>query len=377
MRPHAAAWQLPDFDFTCVLGEGSYGTVRLAVHKPTAEFYAVKCLRKCDNLRPARVRTLLNEAHLLVSVSHPFIIRLYQTFQDEDYLYMVMELAPGGELWSLLQTHGKFRPPVAQFYAAEVATALDYLHAQRIIFSDLKPENVMLDAAGHVKLVDFGFAISMDEPSTAIRGTPEYLAPETVESDGKDHTKMVDWWALGCMIFEMLVGQPPFTDDFFPDKRAVFDKIRVGAVEFPWRTVNKVGQSVIRALMHRDPSQRLGVGGLAQVKQHPWFEGVAWDLLLKRKVPAPCLAKQSPMVSPDATAERDKARGKPPVKLDPQQQELFKDFGSVAPEAGARAPLRGLARYKPWIRSTHPADDQDVMSGYHAGDIFQTKAHSH
>ena len=125
---------------------------------------------------------------------------------------MVLEYASGGDIWKHIRDLGRFSNEVARFYSAEVVLALDYLHSQHIIYYDLKPENLMLDAAGHVKLIDFGFARSTTDECTAVRGTPEYLAPEVVE--GGHHSVMVDWWALGCLVYEMMVGVPPFVDEF-------------------------------------------------------------------------------------------------------------------------------------------------------------------
>jgi hypothetical protein len=327
---------------------------------------------------------------VLSTVEHPFIIRLFQTFQDEHCLYMVLEYAPGGELWKHLRRLRKFPNPVARFYAAEVVLALDYLHTHGVVYSDLKPENLMLDAAGHVKLVDFGFAVFVGEPAApSLRGTLEYLAPETVESDGARHSVMVDWWALGCLIFEMLVGTPPFTDDFFPDKRAIFDKILLADVVFPWRSVSQAAKDLIQALMRRDPEERLGARGALEVQQHPWFKGTNWTLVLKRKVPAPCLAAQSGR--PDEETSESPAL-RPAAPLNPEQQELFRDFG---PYDTPRTP--GLLRFSrpAWIvrrermvREGPPACAADppvpkpacplqssVLLGLQSGDLMRVLGH--
>eukprot|EP00667_Euglena_gracilis_P003971 EG_transcript_3984 len=385
--PETGLWQLTDFSLKLVIGQGSYGRVRLGVHKPTEEIYAVKCLKKSENLRPSRVRHIMSEACILHAIEHPFIIRLYQTFQDEHSLYMVLEYAAGGEVWKHLQKHGRFQNHVAKFYAAEVVLALDYLHSHRVIYSDLKPENLMLDAAGHIKLVDFGFAISMDEPSDCVRGTLEYLSPETVESDGKVHTRMVDWWALGCLIYEMLVGTPPFTDDYFPDKRAIFDKILMGDVVFPWRKVNEPAKAIIRALMCRDPEKRLGIHGSLEIQQHPWFKGIRWSLMLKRKVPAPCLTEQAGLLNEEEVVECSSALSHPgPAALKPEQQALFKDFGPYdspstpwlgrrwrRPEWIVRRELRALLRCTedPDPLPAEPQVWTEVISAHAAGDLHR------
>lgn len=163
-----------------------------------------------------------SEREMLVRVRHPFLVNLWGTFQDVNNLYMVMDFVAGGELFSLLRKSQRFPNSVAKFYAAEVALALDYLHSLDIIYRDLKPENLLLGADGHVKVTDFGFAKHVPDITWTLCGTPDYLAPEVVQSKG--YNKSVDWYALGVLIFEMLAGYPPFfTEDGNPMK--LYEKV--------------------------------------------------------------------------------------------------------------------------------------------------------
>lgn len=182
-----------------------------------AEVYALKILRKTQVIKLKQIDHVRHERAVLAEVSgHPFITNLVATFADQDSLYMLLDYVPGGELFSYLRKFRRFDEPVARLYAAEIVLVLEYLHEQQggIAYRDLKPENLLLDKDGHIKLVDFGFAKRLghkdDHPveTYTLCGTPEYLAPEVIQNKG--HTTAVDWWALGILIYEFLTGYPPF-----------------------------------------------------------------------------------------------------------------------------------------------------------------------
>merc|ERR1719453_2943858 len=153
----------------------------------------------------------MNEKRIMSEIDHPFIVRLMETFKDDNRLYMVLEFCPGGELFSLLQRERRLNEEAAAFYGCMVMLAFEYLHNLNIIYRDLKPENLMIDAKGYIKVVDFGFAKHIKDRTWTLCGTPEYLAPETIRNKG--HGKGVDWWALGILIYEMVVGIPPYNGD--------------------------------------------------------------------------------------------------------------------------------------------------------------------
>jgi len=184
--------RLDDFVLKRTVGTGSFGRVHLAQSKVNNKHYAIKALDKYDVVRLKQVEHINNEPTILREISHPFLVTLWDAFQDDSHLFMVMDYVPGGELFSILRKQKKFTEQTAKFYAAEVLLALAYLHENGIVYRDLKPENILIDARGHVKLTDFGFAKRVDNMTWTVCGTPDYLAPEIILSKG--YTKAVDWW---------------------------------------------------------------------------------------------------------------------------------------------------------------------------------------
>ncbi|ODQ53550.1 kinase-like protein [Saitoella complicata NRRL Y-17804] len=196
---------------------------------------------------------------------------------------MVMDFIEGGELFSLLRKSQRFPDPVAKFYAAEVALALDYLHSLNIIYRDLKPENLLLDRQGHIKITDFGFAKEVRDITWTLCGTPDYLAPEVVASKG--YNKSVDWWSLGILTFEMLAGYPPFYDQV-PMK--LYENILEGKVRYP-AYFNPSAKDLLSKLLTSDLTKRFGNlrSGSGDVMQHSWFGEVNWERLARREIEAP------------------------------------------------------------------------------------------
>ncbi|KAF2431023.1 Pkinase-domain-containing protein [Tothia fuscella] len=210
--------RLDDFELVKTLGTGTFARVWLAkLAKPKngdqEKVWALKILRKVDVIRLKQVEHVKNERNTLAAVAgHPFITTLVASFQDYDSLYMLLDYCPGGEVFSYLRRARRFNEATSQFYAAEIVLILEFLHEREgVAYRDLKPENILIDADGHLKLVDFGFAKKIDNRETyTLCGTPEYLAPEVIRNTG--HGCAVDWWAFGILVYEFLVGQPPFWD---------------------------------------------------------------------------------------------------------------------------------------------------------------------
>ena len=206
-----AAIGLSDLVVKQTLGRGTFGRVKLVTHKQTGEHYAMKVLSKSLVVAYGQQRNVINEKTLLMRAHHPFILACHAAFKDADNLYLLMELVQGGELFARLHNRGgKETSKNACFYSACVLSALVYLHSQQVAYRDLKPENLLIDARGYIKMCDFGFAKVIANRSFTLCGTPEYLAPELVL--GKGHNWGVDYWALGILIYEMLVGHSPFYD---------------------------------------------------------------------------------------------------------------------------------------------------------------------
>ncbi|KAI8626861.1 Pkinase-domain-containing protein [Xylariaceae sp. FL1651] len=284
VRVTKGKYSLTDFDLLRTLGTGSFGRVHLVQSKHNQRFYAVKVLKKAQVVKMKQVEHTNDERRMLAEVKHPFLITLWGTFQDARNLYMVMDFVEGGELFSLLRKSGRFPNPVAKFYAAEVTLALEYLHFRNIIYRDLKPENLLLDRHGHLKITDFGFAKRVPDKTWTLCGTPDYLAPEVVSNKG--YNKSVDWWSLGILIYEMLCGYTPFWDSGSPMK--IYENILRGKVKYP-AYVHPDAQDLLERLITPDLTKRLGnlYGGPQDVKNHPWFSEVTWDRLSRKDIDAP------------------------------------------------------------------------------------------
>ncbi|KAG6007086.1 hypothetical protein E4U21_006348 [Claviceps maximensis] len=277
-------YSLGDFEILRTLGTGSFGRVHLVQSKHNQRFYAIKVLKKAQVVKMKQVEHTNDERRMLSDVKHPFLITLWGTFQDWRSLYMVMDFVEGGELFSLLRKSGRFPNPVAKFYAAEATLALEYLHSKNIIYRDLKPENLLLDRHGHLKITDFGFAKKVPDKTWTLCGTPDYLAPEVVANKG--YNKSVDWWSLGILIYEMLCGYTPFWDSGSPMR--IYENILKGRVKYP-PYINPDAQNLLERLITADLTKRLGnlYGGPQDVKSHPWFAEVTWDRLARKDIDAP------------------------------------------------------------------------------------------
>ncbi|KAK3722134.1 cAMP-dependent protein kinase catalytic subunit [Vermiconidia calcicola] len=283
-RETKGKYTLTDFNFQRTLGTGSFGRVHLVQSKHNSRFYAVKVLKKAQVVKMKQVEHTNDERRMLQRCRHPFLITLWGTWQDSKNIYMVMDFIEGGELFSLLRKSQRFPNPVAKFYAAEVTLALDYLHSMNIIYRDLKPENLLLDRHGHLKITDFGFAKEVPDITWTLCGTPDYLAPEVVSSKG--YNKSVDWWSLGILIFEMLAGFTPFWDSGSPLK--IYENILKGRVKYP-PYIHHDAQDLLTKLITADLTKRLGNlhGGSRDVMTHPWFAEVTWERLAKKDIDAP------------------------------------------------------------------------------------------
>ncbi|EFX00674.1 cyclic-AMP-dependent protein kinase catalytic subunit [Grosmannia clavigera kw1407] len=277
-------YSLADFEIQRTLGTGSFGRVHLVQSRHNQRFYAVKVLKKAQVVRMKQVEHTNDERRMLAEVKNPFLVTLWGTFQDAKNLYMVMDFVEGGELFSLLRKSARFPNPVAKFYAAEVTLALEYLHSRNVIYRDLKPENLLLDHHGHLKITDFGFAKRVPDKTWTLCGTPDYLAPEVVSNKG--YNKSVDWWSLGILIFEMLCGFTPFWDSGSPMK--IYENILKGKVKYP-AYVHPDAQDLLERLITPDLTKRLGnlYGGSEDVKNHAWFAEVTWDRLARKDIDAP------------------------------------------------------------------------------------------
>ena len=284
--------RLSSFKLLSTLGMGGFGRVELIQDKENkSSTYALKCLIKQHVVETKQQEHVFNEKKILMMLESPFIINLYKTFKDKRFIYFLMEVCLGGELWTILRDKDYFEEPTSRFYTACVVEAFDYLHARGIVFRDLKPENLLLDAKGYVKLVDFGFAkrIPSGTKTWTFCGTPEYVAPEIILNKGHDCS--ADYWSLGVLIYELMTGNPPFTSS---DPMNTYNIILRGidALEFSSLITRNV-QLLIKRLCRENPMERLGnqKDGLMDIRKHKWFTGFHWNGLQSRSFVAPIIPR--------------------------------------------------------------------------------------
>eukprot|EP00919_Chromeraceae_sp_WS-2016_P050202 GHVR01119052.1.p1 GENE.GHVR01119052.1~~GHVR01119052.1.p1 ORF type:complete len:341 (+),score=60.93 GHVR01119052.1:88-1110(+) len=276
---------LEDFTLLRVIGKGSYGTVMMVRCNLDSKVYAMKMLRKENIVKRNQVEHTRTERSVLEYITHPFIVTLIYAFQTPKKLYLILEYCPGGELYFHLSRARKFTESRACFYAAQILLALQHLHSVNIVYRDLKPENVLLDADGNIRLTDFGMSKEgiMDNFSArSLCGTPEYLAPEILNQVG--HGKAADWWSLGALIYEMLTGLPPF---YTRDRDTLFENIRSGQLHYP-NYLSQAAKDLLQGLFIRDPSRRLGaVTDGDELRVQPFFRDIDWNRVYNKEIEAP------------------------------------------------------------------------------------------
>ncbi|XP_035695063.1 3-phosphoinositide-dependent protein kinase 1-like isoform X1 [Branchiostoma floridae] len=289
-----------DFEFGRILGEGSYSTVVLARDVNTGKEYAIKILEKRHIIREKKVPYVTREKDVLSRLNHPFFVKLYFTFQDVEKLYFGLSYAKNGELLPYIQKLGSFDEECTRFYTAEIILALEHLHGLGIIHRDLKPENILLDEHMHIQITDFGTAKILDPGNNQVRansfvGTAQYVSPELLTN--KAACKSSDLWALGCIIYQMVSGLPPFRAG---NEYLIFQKIQKLEYDFP-DGFNSKAQDLVKKLLILEPTERLGCeerGGYPSLRGHLFVEGIEWDTLPHRTPPR--LLPYLPANSPDA-----------------------------------------------------------------------------
>ncbi|TVY55764.1 Serine/threonine-protein kinase SCH9 [Lachnellula cervina] len=279
-----------DFQILKLIGKGTFGQVYQVRKKDTKRIYAMKVLQKKVIVQKKEVAHTVGERNILVRTAmadSPFIVGLKFSFQTPSDLYLVTDFMSGGELFWHLQKEGRFDEKRAKFYIAELILALQHLHMHDIVYRDLKPENILLDANGHIALCDFGLSkanLTKNATTNTFCGTTEYLAPEVL-LDEAGYTKMVDFWSLGVLVFEMCCGWSPF---YAEDTQQMYKNIAFGKVRFPRDTLTTEGRNFVKGLLNRNPKHRLGAQDDAEeLKRHPFFSDINWDELTKKLLTPP------------------------------------------------------------------------------------------
>lgn len=324
---------MEDFNCISVLGRGHFGKVLLAEHKKTVKLYAIKALKKGDIVTRDEVDSLMCEKRIFEVINasqHPFLVNLHGCFQTSDHVCFVMAYSPGGDLMTHIHT-SIFSEKQTRFYSSCVLLGLEFLHQNKIVYRDLKLDNLLMDADGYVRIADFGLCkegMGHGDRTSTFCGTPEFLAPEVLTDN--NYTRSVDWWGLGVLIYEMLVGESPFPGD---DEEEVFDSIVNDDVRYP-RFLSPDSTSLIQKLLQKNPERRLGAGeeDAAEIKRHTFFQSVDWNALLAKKMKPPFVpvikaAKDVSNFDQEFTSLKPVLTlPRTPCILSAEQQEIFNDF---------------------------------------------------
>uniref|UniRef100_A0A3B5KTR2 protein kinase C n=1 Tax=Xiphophorus couchianus TaxID=32473 RepID=A0A3B5KTR2_9TELE len=325
LLPASEALKMDDFQCVSVLGRGHFGKVLLAEYKKSGKMFAIKALKKSEVITRDEVDLVCEKRILEVinSARHPFLVNLHGCFQTAEHVCFVMAYSPGGDLMKHIHA------AIFSFYSSCVLLGLEFLHQNQIVY-DLKLDNLLMDADGYVRIADFGLCKEMghgDRTSTFC-GTPEFLAPEVLTENS--YTRSVDWWELGVLVFEMLVGESPFPGD---DEEEVFDSIVNEEVRYP-RSLSPQSKSLIQQLLQKNPDRRLGSGkdDAAEIKRHKFFQGMDWDALLAKQLKPPFLPTISAPLDV-SNFDEEFTRLKPvltlprtPTAVGAEHQQVFNDF---------------------------------------------------
>ncbi|KAI8087009.1 kinase-like domain-containing protein [Gilbertella persicaria] len=280
--------ELSHFILLRSVGKGAFGKVRVVQHKGTKKLYALKYINKEKCIDMNAVANIISERNLLESIDYSLIVNLRYAFQDDENLFMVLDLMLGGDLRFQLDQMGTLPEKYVQFYAAQLALCLNHLHSQHIIHRDIKPDNILLDERGHAHLTDFNIAVRLTEKRkflTSIAGSLAYISPEILKKQGYSYS--VDWWSLGIVIYELLYGERPFRAK---SNEELQKRIISSPIDFPKEPkVSPEAINFVQGLLTRDVEKRLGVGdiGFKQLKTHPWLKYMCWDILSSKAIGAP------------------------------------------------------------------------------------------
>lgn len=350
---------MDDFELLKVLGTGAYGKVFL-VRKlggsDGGKLYAMKVLKKASIVQKSKTTEhTRTERQVLEAIRRsPFLVKLHYAFQTDAKLHLILDYISGGELFTHLYLRERFREDEVRFYIGEIVLALEALHKLEVIYRDIKLENILLDADGHVVLTDFGLSKEFS-PHEKVRrtysycGTVEYMAPEIVRgSSGTGHDFSVDWWSLGVLTFELLTGASPFAVDGVRNTQSEISR-RILSEDPPMpASFSSPLKDFVKRLLAKDPKSRLGANGADEVKAHSFFKGMNWEMLACKKVPPPF---------------------KPSIKSELDTSNFSEEFTMMAPEDSPAAPppssvermFKGYSYVAPSVVFSRNADGEDLI----------------
>ncbi|KAL0953359.1 hypothetical protein HGRIS_004597 [Hohenbuehelia grisea] len=273
----------------CV-GKGAFGKVRVVQHKQTRELYALKYINKPKCVKMKAVPNIIQERRLLEEIDHPFIVNLRYAFQDDENCFFVLDLMLGGDLRFHLERLGSLSEEVVRFYVAQLSSALAFLHENKIMHRDLKPDNILLDERGNAHLTDFNIAVHFsDRKLTGVAGSMAYMAPEILTKRG--YTYCIDWWSLGVCAYELIFGRRPFRGRSNSDLTYSIAKDPLKYPEDVEKRCSRAGLQVLRGLLERDTTKRFGCKpngeGYQELRRHPWFKSIDWDTLESKEQTPP------------------------------------------------------------------------------------------
>ena len=292
LRKNRIKQTIRDYESIKIIGRGAFGEVHVCRVIKTGEIVAIKKIKKEEIIKKNQIIHIRNEQKFMSKVKSPWIVELKASFQDNDFLYLVMEFLPGGDFMNLLIEKDKLTEEEAKFYTAELILAVESIHKLDCIHRDIKPDNILIDKTGHIKLSDFGLAKVSDKlyeqnstktpnynPNKRTHqklyscvGTAFYVAPEVLKKKG--YSQEIDWWSVGVIFYEMLVGYAPF---YAEETQEVINKVLGKIWEVPEEIkLSKEALDFMKRMMS-DPNERLGKNGSEEIKSHPFFKGVDWD----------------------------------------------------------------------------------------------------
>ena len=334
--------ELNDFEIIKTIGRGSVGKILLVRYRSTGDLYSIKSMRKDQLLSESLIDNILDEKNILSEGQCEFILQLSFFFQSPERIYFVTPFMKGGDLYHKLKIDGYLSEDLVRFYTAQIAIALQHLHEFGIAYRDLKPENILIDEDGYIKLCDFGASIHFQgtRKENTFAGSPEYASPEMISHEG--HNIMSDWWSFGILIYELLYGITPF---FNKDKNRMYELIEIGELKFPKTIkvendikpikVSDEAKHIITKLLEKNPGSRLGKNGLKEIKIHPFFGNLNFDMINHKKLKSPF----KPQIDDNNLASNfDEEYTSMDIKESPvagwisEYQEWFNDFEKDADE---------------------------------------------